>query len=195
MHNRLNVQNVRLLVADGTKATAQQLLSTQIRPFVRKIFDKYRDVTAPLLFYDSRVHEEMKGSKKRKSPAKTLPVSEPVNHSRETNVALAPLFDKVLVDAECTHDGSIRHIIKMAENGWKDAEKLLENSHTITELQLELLENGFAALRPGGRLVYSTCSLCTSQNENVITQFLQGGQKGRAKAISCAYLDRCPAQR
>ncbi|CAJ0828589.1 17925_t:CDS:2 [Entrophospora sp. SA101] len=59
------------------------------------------------------------------------------------------LYDKVIVDAECTHDGSIVHILKK-----------------------NLLKNGWELLKPGGILVYSTCSLTRKQNEEIIEWFL-----------------------
>eukprot|EP01018_Ginkgo_biloba_P030677 Gb_05650 [translate_table: standard] len=39
-------------------------------------------------------------------------------------------------------------------------------------MQLQLLSNGFRLLKTGGTLVYSTCSLTTAQNEDVLEQFL-----------------------
>ncbi|PKA60562.1 tRNA (cytosine34-C5)-methyltransferase [Apostasia shenzhenica] len=84
-------------------------------------------------------------------------------------------FDKVLVDAECTHDGSIKHIQKFEYWGWSTFQnrflhvKRIEN---LTSLQLALLSNGFRLLKVGGFLVYSTCSLTVSQNENVVQEFL-----------------------
>ena len=79
------------------------------------------------------------------------------------------LYDRVLVDAECTHDGSIRHLEKYATCwGWDSLERRLldqERIQTITTLQGKLLRNGFRLLKPGGELVYSTCSLSQQQNE------------------------------
>ncbi|RUS18102.1 hypothetical protein BC937DRAFT_89149, partial [Endogone sp. FLAS-F59071] len=59
------------------------------------------------------------------------------------------LYDKVIVDAECTHDGSISHILKR-----------------------NLLANAWTLLKPGGLLVYSTCSLSVKQNEENVAWFL-----------------------
>ncbi|EEF32738.1 conserved hypothetical protein [Ricinus communis] len=85
-------------------------------------------------------------------------------------------YDKVLVDAECTHDGSIRHIQKFEHWGWETLyQRVLqaERSDSLTSLQLKLLTNGFKLLRVGGLVVYSTCSLTVSQNEDVVQQFLK----------------------
>ncbi|KAH7421718.1 hypothetical protein KP509_13G072700 [Ceratopteris richardii] len=84
-------------------------------------------------------------------------------------------YDKVLVDAECTHDGSLKHICKYEQWGWETLERRLldpERMASITKLQLQLLTNGFRLLKTGGTLVYSTCSLTYDQNEGVLDKFL-----------------------
>ncbi|KAG8386797.1 hypothetical protein BUALT_Bualt03G0186200 [Buddleja alternifolia] len=84
-------------------------------------------------------------------------------------------YDKVLVDAECTHDGSIKHIQKFEQWGWNTlSRRVLDAARTdnLTVLQLRLLTNGFRLLKAGGFLVYSTCSLTVAQNEGVVEQFL-----------------------
>ncbi|XP_073279457.1 uncharacterized protein [Primulina huaijiensis] len=87
-------------------------------------------------------------------------------------------FVQVLVDAECTHDGSVRdsrHIQKFEQCGWATLSRLVldaERTDDVTVLQLKLLTNGFRLLKAGGFLVYSTCSLSVAQNEDVVEQFL-----------------------
>ncbi|KAK6141220.1 hypothetical protein DH2020_025017 [Rehmannia glutinosa] len=84
-------------------------------------------------------------------------------------------YDKVLVDAECTHDGSIKHIQKFEQWGWTTLSRRVldaERTDDVTVLQLKLLTNGFRLLKVGGCLVYSTCSLTVAQNEDVVEQFL-----------------------
>eukprot|EP00850_Spirogloea_muscicola_P020035 SM000206S06244 [mRNA] locus=s206:35340:37720:+ [translate_table: standard] len=69
-------------------------------------------------------------------------------------------YDKVLVDAECTHDGSLKHITKYDTWGWDTLERRfldLQRLSTLTDLQGALLANGFSQLKSGGILVYSTC--------------------------------------
>ncbi|GAV71816.1 LOW QUALITY PROTEIN: Nol1_Nop2_Fmu domain-containing protein/OPT domain-containing protein [Cephalotus follicularis] len=85
-------------------------------------------------------------------------------------------YDKVLVDAECTHDGSVRHIQKYEHWGWTTLQRRVldaERSDSLTVLQSKLLMNGFKLLKVGGSLVYSTCSLTAAQNEDVVEQFLR----------------------
>ncbi|KAK2984507.1 hypothetical protein RJ640_016893 [Escallonia rubra] len=84
-------------------------------------------------------------------------------------------YDKVLVDAECTHDGSIRHIQKFEQWGWTSLQSRVlnaERTDELTTLQLRLLTNGFKLLKVGGFVVYSTCSLTVAQNEEVVEKFL-----------------------
>ncbi|KMZ65691.1 putative Ribosomal RNA small subunit methyltransferase [Zostera marina] len=84
-------------------------------------------------------------------------------------------YDKVLVDAECTHDGSIKHVQKFEHWGWETLQRRLldaQRMDNLMHLQLQLLTNGFKLLKDGGTLVYSTCSLTTAQNESILEQFL-----------------------
>ncbi|KAJ2795096.1 hypothetical protein H4S07_006573 [Coemansia furcata] len=85
------------------------------------------------------------------------------------------LYDRVLVDAECTHDGSLVHVQKYAQWGWEQLDTQVvdgNKSVTVPILQSKLLENGWRLLKPGGVLVYSTCSLSRYQNEFVLGGFL-----------------------
>jgi len=87
-----------------------------------------------------------------------------------------PLYDKVLVDAECTHDGSYRHMEKLMTVQSQDEMNnffSLERAQKTCLLQKSLIENGFRLLRPGGNLVYSTCSLSPLQNEYVVHHLLK----------------------
>lgn len=98
-------------------------------------------------------------------------------------------YDKVLVDAECTHDGSIKHVFKFKQWGWDTLERRLldvERITSITRLQLQLLNNGFRLLKIGGTLVYSTCSLTTAQNEGVVEQFLAVTPNAELQQIKAA---------
>eukprot|EP00124_Ichthyophonus_hoferi_P001608 Ihof_evm8s88 gene=Ihof_evmTU8s88 len=66
-------------------------------------------------------------------------------------------YDKVLVDAECTHDGSLKHMLKFQSWGWDSFERRFLDPHrieTITTLQRALLARGYTLLKPGGTLVY-----------------------------------------
>lgn len=89
------------------------------------------------------------------------------------------LFDRVIVDAECTHDGSVKHIEKF-ESTW-GLDTLARRVPWLSESQLgdlvtlqkSLLVNGWRNLKPGGVFVYSTCSFARCQNEEVVSWFLE----------------------
>ncbi|KAI8578845.1 hypothetical protein K450DRAFT_244795 [Umbelopsis ramanniana AG] len=85
------------------------------------------------------------------------------------------LYDKVIVDAECTHDGSISHILKYQTWGWDAFEKNFmdpDRLRDICQLQRNLIESGWSLLVDDGILVYSTCSLSVRQNEENVAWFL-----------------------
>ncbi len=91
--------------------------------------------------------------------------------SREPPPGPAPdsgLCDRVLVDAPCSNSGVMRRRVELR---WRlRPEELLR----LRALQLALLEQAGRRLRPGGTLVYSTCSLEPEENETVVREFLAG---------------------
>eukprot|EP00605_Chrysophyceae_sp_TOSAG23-4_P001935 GSChrysophyteH1.ASY1.ANO1.2140.1 assembled CDS len=90
-------------------------------------------------------------------------------------------FDRVLVDAECSHDGSYRH---MRYQGSLERAGKVVQLHTggaeLRDLQRNLLFNGYKLCKPGGIVVYSTCSLEEEQNERIVQWLLR--QPGAAHA-------------
>jgi 16S rRNA (cytosine967-C5)-methyltransferase len=71
-------------------------------------------------------------------------------------------FDRVLVDPPCSGLGTLQGHPDLR---WRmTPEKIGE----LAELQARILEAGAAALAPGGELVYSTCTLTRSENEDVL---------------------------
>ena len=75
-------------------------------------------------------------------------------------------FDCVLVDAPCSGLGTLR---RDPDIRWRRREEDLASSAVF---QVALLDSLASAVRPGGRLVYSTCSSEPDENEEVIAQFL-----------------------
>ncbi|XP_051481664.1 5-methylcytosine rRNA methyltransferase NSUN4 [Apus apus] len=73
-------------------------------------------------------------------------------------------FHKVLVDVPCTTD---RHSVMEEENNIFHKRRTKERQ-MLPMLQLQLLMAGILATRPGGEVVYSTCSLSPLQNEYVV---------------------------
>jgi len=80
--------------------------------------------------------------------------------------ALPETFDAILLDAPCSGEGVIR----------KDADALRnwspESTEAIAATQHDLIDSAFHALKPGGTLVYSTCTLNRSENQQVIAWLL-----------------------
>ncbi len=75
-------------------------------------------------------------------------------------------FDAALVDAPCSNTGVIAR--RPEARLGLTAEKL----ESLVELQAVLLHRTAASVRPGGRLVYSTCSIEPEENEQVVERFL-----------------------
>lgn len=75
-------------------------------------------------------------------------------------------FDKILVDAPCSGEGMFRKNEAACEE-WS-----LENVVLCGERQDEILDCAARMLRPGGRLVYSTCTFAPIENEGSIYRFL-----------------------
>lgn len=76
-------------------------------------------------------------------------------------------FDRILIDAPCSGEGMFRKDPDTRER-WS-----LRSTETAAELQLSILEAAAPMLRPGGKLVYSTCTFNPRENEGVLHQFLQ----------------------
>ncbi|MFQ5991546.1 MAG: 16S rRNA (cytosine(967)-C(5))-methyltransferase RsmB [Nitrospiraceae bacterium] len=74
-------------------------------------------------------------------------------------------FDRILLDAPCTGLGILR---RHPEGKWRKEAQLVKQQH---DLQVQLLEQIAPLLRPGGILVYSTCSTESEENEQVIDDF------------------------
>ena len=77
-----------------------------------------------------------------------------------------PLFDRILVDVPCSNTGVMRRRVDLR---WRLRPGDLQR---VCSTQLQLLRQGAALLRPGGRLVYSTCSLEPEENQDAVAQFL-----------------------
>ncbi|MBP8016820.1 hypothetical protein KAZ01_02320 [Candidatus Gracilibacteria bacterium] len=80
---------------------------------------------------------------------------------------LTETFDKVLLDAPCSGEGI----------GFKSAESLkywnIKNVKKISELQKKLFESGLNALKIGGEMLYSTCTMNKIENEQIIDEILK----------------------
>lgn len=76
-------------------------------------------------------------------------------------------FDKMVIDAPCSGEGMFRKD-EDARQEWSE-----DHVKMCAARQREILENGAAMLKPGGRLVYSTCTFAPEENEGAIEGFLR----------------------
>jgi len=76
--------------------------------------------------------------------------------------------DRVLLDAPCSGLGTLhRH----ADARWRQTPQTVQE---LTQLQAELLAQAATWVKPGGVMVYATCTLHPAENEQILQQFLQG---------------------
>lgn len=74
--------------------------------------------------------------------------------------------DRVLIDAPCSGLGVLK---RNPDSKWKLKPEFVEN---IKKTQAEVLENYSKIVKPGGKLVYATCSVLPSENQEQIKHFL-----------------------
>jgi 16S rRNA (cytosine967-C5)-methyltransferase len=87
-----------------------------------------------------------------------------------TTAPFAPVpdcFDRVLLDAPCSNTGVMRRRVELR---WRVRPEELDR---LCTKQSELLRLAACRVRPGGTLVYSTCSLESEENEQVVAAFLK----------------------
>ena len=79
---------------------------------------------------------------------------------------LAGKIDRVLVDAPCSGLGTLR---RNPDLKWRQSPQSVAE---LTQKQLSILQSASRLLKPGGRLVYATCSLIYQENQGVVEEFL-----------------------
>ncbi len=75
-------------------------------------------------------------------------------------------FDRILVDAPCSGEGMFRRQPEAMDEWSENAPR------GCAQRQLEILEQAVAMLKPGGVMVYSTCTFNDTENEGVLARFL-----------------------
>ena len=88
-------------------------------------------------------------------------------------------FDKILLDAPCSGSGTISIFDKKLESTF--TENLVARS---SKVQKELLKKAITLLKPGHEMVYSTCSILSKENEEIIKKFID------LKQIEVLQIDR-----
>ncbi|MCL9808674.1 RsmB/NOP family class I SAM-dependent RNA methyltransferase [Flavobacterium luminosum] len=89
-----------------------------------------------------------------------------VIESSKTIKKLHEKADRVLIDAPCSGLGVLK---RNPDSKWKLQPEFIDN---IKKVQAEVLENYSKIVKPGGKLVYATCSILPSENQEQIQKFL-----------------------
>jgi 16S rRNA (cytosine967-C5)-methyltransferase len=91
-----------------------------------------------------------------------------IAHENDTKVKrLAGKIDRVLVDAPCSGLGTLRRNPDL---------KFRQSPQSVAELaakQAEILKSAARLVKPGGRLIYATCSLLAEENQQIVAAFLE----------------------
>jgi 16S rRNA (cytosine967-C5)-methyltransferase len=94
-------------------------------------------------------------------------------HDRRTQ-RLAGKIDRVLVDAPCSGLGTLR---RNPDLKWRQSPQALEE---LRAKQASILAAAAKLVKPGGRLVYATCSILPEENEGIVEDFLRNAPTFRA---------------
>lgn len=91
------------------------------------------------------------------------------------------LYDKIFLDAPCSATGVIRRNpdIKMLRNN--------EEVHHLAQLQYQALSNLWTCLKPGGQLLYATCSVFPQENAGLVKRFIQHTQNAEELPIAAQW--------
>ncbi len=104
-----------------------------------------------------------------------------IAHENDTRIKrLAGKIDRVLVDAPCSGLGTLRRNPDL---------KFRQSPQSVAELvvkQASILKAAARLVKPGGRLVYATCSLLAEENQQIVSAFL--AEHGEFSALDCGEL-------
>ena len=92
-------------------------------------------------------------------------------------------FDRVLIDAPCSGEGMFRKE-EAAVTDWSQ-----ETVEMCARRQAEILHYGAALVRPGGRLVYSTCTFAPEEDEGAVKDFLGMHPEFTLEAVAAPWFD------
>ncbi len=101
-----------------------------------------------------------------------------VRDARIYDAELDSAFDAVLADVPCSGFGVLR---KKPEIKYKTAKEI----SALPEIQNSILENLSRYVKPGGTLLYSTCTVLREENEQVVERFLSAHEDFRTEDFEC----------
>lgn len=88
-------------------------------------------------------------------------------------LASNPMIDAVVADVPCSNTGVLA---RRCEARWRLEEKAIES---LAAVQRQLLHQALSIVRPGGYVLYSTCSILAEENQMLVQQVLRERQDGR----------------
>jgi 16S rRNA (cytosine967-C5)-methyltransferase len=107
----------------------------------------------------------------------------PIRDENDTKIKrLTGKIDRVLVDAPCSGLGTLR---RNPDLKWRQSPQSVEE---LKVKQAAILRSAARLVKPGGRLVYATCSLLAEENEDIVAAFL--GAHTEFRQLNCAQLLR-----
>lgn len=89
-------------------------------------------------------------------------------------------FDRILADVPCSGDGTLRKNVNL----WKDW--IPGNALGLHQTQVRILVRALQMLKPGGRVVYSTCSMNPVENESVVASAIERCGLENVELLDCS---------
>lgn len=111
-----------------------------------------------------------------------------VVHDLARGLPFGAAFDRVLVDAPCTGLGTIRRDVDIR---WR---RTADDVASAAGRQVQIITHAADGVRPGGRLVYATCSSEPEENEAVVEAFLERRPDFRGVGLERLHADGMPAE-
>ena len=112
-------------------------------------------------------HQKLKELKRRCRRNGAHNIETRIIDSNKVIKKLKAKADRVLIDAPCSGSGVLR---RNPDAKWKLSEKFVQ---TLQEQQAEILDRYANMVKPGGKLVYATCSILPQENEVQLERFLK----------------------